>query len=97
MANISADSKIHDEKLETGTEPVSEYSSGETLHTVDKGYGADTVISHLSKKEEQRILRKVDYRLVPILALLYLVAFVDRSNIGMLVSLDGPSWKSNDR
>lgn len=33
-------------------------------------------------KETKRILRKVDFRLVPVLALLYLLAFLDRSNIG---------------
>lgn len=32
--------------------------------------------------EAARVLRKVDMRLVPMLALLYLVAFIDRSNIG---------------
>ncbi|KAF2848328.1 MFS general substrate transporter [Plenodomus tracheiphilus IPT5] len=32
--------------------------------------------------EANRVLRKVDMRLVPMLALLYLVAFIDRSNIG---------------
>ncbi|KAF2119655.1 major facilitator superfamily domain-containing protein [Lophiotrema nucula] len=35
-----------------------------------------------TEAEGRRILSKVDYRLVPTLALLYLVAFVDRSNIG---------------
>jgi hypothetical protein len=30
--------------------------------------------------EAERVLRKVDWRLVPILSLLYLVAFIDRSN-----------------
>lgn len=30
--------------------------------------------------EAARVLRKVDVRLVPMLALLYLVAFIDRSN-----------------
>lgn len=34
----------------------------------------------IQEAEAQRILKKVDYRLVPILALLYLVAFIDRSN-----------------
>ncbi|KAM5349151.1 hypothetical protein ACJ41O_008974 [Fusarium nematophilum] len=32
--------------------------------------------------ETRRILRKVDFRLVPCLATMYLVAFIDRSNIG---------------
>lgn len=30
--------------------------------------------------EARRILAKVDWRLVPVLSLLYLVAFIDRSN-----------------
>ena len=34
----------------------------------------------ISEEEGRRIVAKVDYRLVPILALLYLVAFLDRSN-----------------
>jgi hypothetical protein len=34
----------------------------------------------VSDAEGRKILSKVDYRLVPILALLYLVAFLDRSN-----------------
>ncbi|OJD38568.1 retrograde regulation protein 2 [Diplodia corticola] len=33
-------------------------------------------------KETQRILRKVDYRLLPMLTLLYVLSFIDRSNIG---------------
>jgi hypothetical protein len=34
----------------------------------------------VDEKEARRILAKVDWRLVPILSLLYLVAFIDRSN-----------------
>jgi hypothetical protein len=34
----------------------------------------------LDEAESARVLRKVDMRLVPILSLLYLVAFIDRSN-----------------
>lgn len=32
--------------------------------------------------ETKRVLRKVDYRLVPMLMLLYLICFVDKGNIG---------------
>jgi hypothetical protein len=38
--------------------------------------------------EARRILSKVDYRLVPMLALLYLVAFIDRSNSKFTHELD---------
>ena len=54
-------------------------SSGE-LVTVEQGF-IDVDIN-LSPEERKRILRKCDYGLVPVLAFLYLVAFVDRSNIG---------------
>jgi hypothetical protein len=33
-------------------------------------------------KETQKLLRKVDYRLMPILTFLYLISFLDRGNIG---------------
>lgn len=33
-------------------------------------------------KETQKILRRVDYRLMPVLTFLYLVSFLDRGNIG---------------
>lgn len=48
------------------------------LVTVDNG--AEIVIAEADEAETRRILRKIDYRLVPLLAYLYLVAFVDRSN-----------------
>jgi hypothetical protein len=40
----------------------------------------DATADVLDEKEARRVLTKVDYRLVPILSLLYLVAFIDRSN-----------------
>ncbi|KAI1608295.1 major facilitator superfamily domain-containing protein [Exophiala viscosa] len=50
---------------------------------IDAHGGLRTVELGLAPSQEQtRILRKVDYRLVPLLALLYLVAFIDRGNIG---------------
>ncbi|KAL7894418.1 major facilitator superfamily domain-containing protein [Trichoderma sp. TUCIM 5745] len=33
-------------------------------------------------KEQKKILRKVDWRLVPLLSFLYLVSFIDRGNLG---------------
>ena len=37
-------------------------------------------VGEIDETESRRILSKVDYRLVSILSLLYLVAFIDRSN-----------------
>ncbi|KAF5010738.1 hypothetical protein F66182_15425 [Fusarium sp. NRRL 66182] len=35
-----------------------------------------------SRERENKLLRKMDIRLIPMLALLYLLAFLDRGNIG---------------
>ncbi|GAA5886170.1 hypothetical protein JCM3774_004226, partial [Rhodotorula dairenensis] len=35
----------------------------------------------LSAAEEKRLIRKIDYKLVPFLSLLYLLSFLDRVNI----------------
>ena len=51
------------------------------LATLDTGYTESDVIADLPPAEGLRALRKVDYRLVPLLAVLYLVAFIDRSNM----------------
>jgi len=51
------------------------------LATLDAGYTESDVIVDLPPAEGLRALRKVDYRLVPLLAVLYLVAFIDRSNM----------------
>ncbi|EMC98131.1 hypothetical protein BAUCODRAFT_574206 [Baudoinia panamericana UAMH 10762] len=77
-----ADVKAYDnDKVEFAAQPIpSDQSSGEELHTVEKGFNDGVV--ELPLAEQKRILRKVDFRLVPLLALLYLVAFIDRSNIG---------------
>ncbi|ETN46418.1 uncharacterized protein HMPREF1541_00602 [Cyphellophora europaea CBS 101466] len=42
----------------------------------------DENLPRYDDKETKRVLRKVDYRLVPMLTLLYVLAFLDRSNIG---------------
>lgn len=39
-------------------------------------------LASLDVKEQNRIFHKVDIRLVPMLALLYLIAHLDRANIG---------------
>ena len=68
-------------EIGTTSHPViRDESSGEELHTIEKGY--TDVLTELSPEEGRRALRKVDYRLIPLLGFLYLIAFVDRSNIG---------------
>lgn len=84
MTDTGTDSpplKVDNEKLEFGDGHVDldEDTPGDLI-TVDNTHGDTHVLYELPKEDEIRILRKVDYRLVPLLAFLYLVAFVDRSN-----------------
>ena len=39
----------------------------------------------LSAEQERRLWRKVDWRIMPIITIMYLSSFVDRSNIGECV------------
>ncbi|KAL4931455.1 major facilitator superfamily domain-containing protein [Aspergillus undulatus] len=43
---------------------------------------SDSVEGAFSAQMQKRVLRKMDLRLIPMLALLYLLAFLDRGNIG---------------
>lgn len=44
-------------------------------------HGSEQVFHDLTPEEQKRALRKCDYRVIPLLGLLYLVAFIDRSNM----------------
>ncbi|KAL9106196.1 MAG: hypothetical protein Q9227_008729 [Pyrenula ochraceoflavens] len=49
---------------------------------LDVSSEADEAFTDIDPQIERRILRKIDFRLVPILWFLFLVSFVDRGNIG---------------
>ncbi|KAG8891626.1 hypothetical protein FRB99_003443, partial [Tulasnella sp. 403] len=38
--------------------------------------------NHLDPEEDKRILRKIDWHIIPYVSFLYLLSFLDRSNIG---------------
>src|SRR4051812_17530600 len=46
----------------------------------DKGVDVSEEMPSYDEAETRRILRKVDYRIVPALAVMYLISFIDRSN-----------------
>ncbi|KAH0828242.1 hypothetical protein FOPE_00303 [Fonsecaea pedrosoi] len=81
--------KQHTQRLEYGADEkeigihTPDNTNGtDALRTVDDGYDAEQIEPHYDQKEVQRILRKIDYRLIPLLGVLYLLAYIDRSNIG---------------
>ena len=44
--------------------------------------GTGVTLASFAHLDEKKILRKMDLRLIPMLALLYLLSFLDRGNIG---------------
>lgn len=47
----------------------------------DTGSDSDDIDSRWSLDEQKRILRKVDFRLIPICGLMYCVSLLDRTNL----------------
>ncbi|KIW54648.1 hypothetical protein PV05_06996 [Exophiala xenobiotica] len=87
--------KIEDEKrMEYGSEEKAIGLSSEPsptveptkdgLRTVDAGLPPDQVVTEdeVSQAEARRIMKKIDYRIIPLLSVLYLLAYIDRSNLG---------------
>lgn len=62
--------------LEKDTAQQLDHPSGEREKDVD----SDPEDIVFNDAETKRLLRKVDYRLLPVLTLLYLMSFLDRSN-----------------
>ncbi|GAA6062195.1 hypothetical protein JCM10212_006476 [Sporobolomyces blumeae] len=44
--------------------------------------GQQDIVPRLTPEQEKRLVRKIDWKLVPFLSLLYLLSFLDRVNIG---------------
>ncbi|PGH15060.1 hypothetical protein AJ80_05685 [Polytolypa hystricis UAMH7299] len=79
-SKISPASKGDDSRIENVADEkaaIQESSSSE-LEVGD----VDVDVDSYSKEETTRIMRRIDYRLIPILAYLYLLSFIDRGNIG---------------
>ncbi|KAI0102926.1 major facilitator superfamily domain-containing protein [Nemania sp. FL0031] len=51
-------------------------------HSSAGGSAPETTYASFAHLDEKKILRKMDIRLIPMLALLYLLSFLDRGNIG---------------
>ena len=56
------------------------------LVILDNGVPRDAAITELPAKEQSRVLRKVDFRVVPLLTFLYLIAYIDRNNSASALS-----------
>ena len=63
-----------------------DWSSPSKSPTTSETYGNESARetiedAHFDKAGERRLLTKIDFRLIPVLSVLYLLAFIDRTNI----------------
>lgn len=66
--------------MDTGDVPVSgDVEKQDVSHSEQ---GGDALQRHVDAATEKRLVRKLDMRLVPLVMVLYLLAYLDRSNIG---------------
>ncbi|KAK7438662.1 major facilitator superfamily transporter [Colletotrichum acutatum] len=73
--------KLEISELENGEhEPVTKKGEIERIDAIATAQG--TTLASFAHLDEKKILRKMDIRLIPMLALLYLLSFLDRGNIG---------------
>jgi hypothetical protein len=50
------------------------------LRTIDNSIDQQHALIELPEEDQKKIMWKIDVRLIPLLTILYLVAFIDRSN-----------------
>ncbi|KAL9045143.1 MAG: hypothetical protein Q9214_001772, partial [Letrouitia sp. 1 TL-2023] len=60
----------------------SEKSADDDIQTTEKGAHAGSNSSIVDPQTEKSVVRKMDLHVVPLVSALYLLAFLDRSNIG---------------
>lgn len=73
LSGVQPPSSIPDQEKETA---IHEETSHD-LTPEDREF-----LDNFTDAQRKKVLRKVDWRLVPMLAFLYLIAFLDRANIG---------------
>ncbi|KAK2608743.1 hypothetical protein QQS21_002732 [Conoideocrella luteorostrata] len=66
-----------DEKVEARRE---QHQAAQAQYQATDQYGQSLV--HIDARDESRVRLKMDFCLIPLVSLLYLLAFIDRSNIG---------------
>lgn len=81
MSSQTADLDLARDFDKGGVKHVEEGKVGFPTEDEDKGLDSNH-LPRYDDAETKKILRKVDYRLLPVLALLYLLSYLDRGNIG---------------
>jgi hypothetical protein len=69
------------------------------LDVIENAHSSDDYVPAYDEAEAKKILRKVDWRLIPMLTLLYVLSFLDRSNsmLDILKLALAKRWFTNGR
>lgn len=94
MTDVNSAEKQQDHFISSASSHSQNEKTGivheETAHeAASRGHLATDVygnaIVHFDPEAEKRLLRKIDWYVVPTVAILYLFCFIDRANIGALL------------
>lgn len=81
-----ADEKSSPTDLSTGKESPPQYEGSAEEHidylAKNKSDGLPPLSAEAAVIDEKKLMRKIDFKLIPWLSLLYLISFLDRTNIG---------------
>jgi len=64
------------------TSPDEKKTAGDGGTSVDSAVGEDLQFEQIDPAKEKKLLRKLDMAFTPVIMLVYLSCFLDRSNIG---------------
>ena len=78
-ADVVGTHVVHNDNIEACKIAVSSNSSG----SIDERFGDDKEYIEPDEKEMKALMWKVDRRIVPFVAMLYLCSYLDRVNIGI--------------
>ncbi|KAH7883131.1 MFS general substrate transporter [Phlebopus sp. FC_14] len=81
-------SPVHDVLNDRTRASIEKHDSISQLENASPASDAIDAPPSLTPEQEKRLWRKVDFRLMPVLSLMYLLSFMDRGNIGN-AKLDG--------
>ena len=79
LPNDTSRHSDHDVELDKTTVVQLEQIHNGSLTPEEAGF-----LASFSDEQKKVVLRKVDWRLVPMLLVLYLISFIDRANIGII-------------
>jgi hypothetical protein len=81
-ASHSAGIAMHNDRSSSTDEEKAEHRNLEDIEAVKHERPAEARVSQFTKEEEEAVIRKLDWHLMPLIFVLYSLSVLDRSNLG---------------